>query len=337
MKVLFGLRVDSMLWGFDFKKFYREKLPENIDPIFPADLSEETLIKLAPQVDILVTYKVSERFLLKAKRLKHIQVPWTGIETLDLNLLKHYPHVTVSNSHANSLAIAEHAVALLLAAAKRITYRDSHMRNGNWAPRYESRMNSFWITGKTLGVIGYGAIGKNVARILKNGFDMKIFAIKRNLTKIEKDNTCDFLGGPDDLSSVLQESDFIIVALPMTRETKGLIGKNQLSLLKESAVIGNISRGSIIDEQALFEHLKENENVTAALDVWYNYPKSRKDSTNVYQNYPFEELDNVVMSPHSAFKVVEREKFFSKDVITNILLVSEGKNPISQIDLELGY
>ena len=114
----------------------------------------------------------------KAKKLRHIQVPWTGSELLDFDLLKEYSNITVSNSHSNSLAIAEHAVSLLLAAAKRIPYRDSFMRKGDWSPRYND-VNSYWITGKTLGIIGYGAIGKKIGNILKKGFNMKIFAIKQ--------------------------------------------------------------------------------------------------------------------------------------------------------------
>ena len=331
MKVLFGLRVSPEL-----KKFYRDKLSENIDLIFLTEINEEILLELAPNAEVLVAYKLSKAFMDKANKLKHIQVPWTGSETLDFDLLKQYPHITVSNSHSNSLAIAEHAVSLLLAAAKRIPYRDSFMRKGDWSPRYND-VNSYWITGKTLGVIGYGAIGRKVAKILKNGFRMKVYAINRDPKRIDPEDQCDFLGSSEDLSYVLKESDFVLIALPLTRETKGIIGKAELQLLKKTAIIVNISRGSIIDEQAFYEHLKDNQSAAAALDVWYNYPIDRKAPTNVFQNYPFEELDNLVMSPHSSFKVLEREKVFTEDIIANISLVSEGKNPINQINLDLGY
>lgn len=331
MKVLFGLRVPPNL-----RKCYQDKLPKNIDLIFPAEINEEVLLEFAPNVEVLVDYKLSKAFMEKAIKLKHIQVPWTGSERLDFDLLKQYPHITVSNSHSNSLAIAEHAVSLLLAAAKRITYRDSHMRKGDWSPRYDD-VNSYWITGKTLGVIGYGAIGKKVSKILKNGFQMKVYAIKRNPKRKTNGQQYDFLGGPEDLSYVLRESDFILITLPLTEETKGIIGKPELQLLKKTAIIVNISRGSIINEQVLYEYLKDNKSAVAALDVWYNYPKDRKDPKNVFQNYPFEELDNIVMSPHSAFKVLEREIIFTEDIITNITLLSEGKKPINQLNLDLGY
>ncbi|MFX0123100.1 MAG: 2-hydroxyacid dehydrogenase [Candidatus Hodarchaeota archaeon] len=329
MKVLYGLRVSPEL-----KRHYRDKLPKEIELIFPAEINDEILLSLAPKVEVLVAYKLSSTFMEKAEKLKHIQVPWTGSETLDFELLKKYPHITVSNSHSNSLAIAEHAISLLISGAKRISYRDSRMRKGDWSPRYND-VNSYWITGKTIAIIGYGAIGRKVGRILKNGFNMKVYAIKRNPQN--DDNLCEFLGGSEDIPYVIKEADFILIALPLTKETEGLIGKDELQQMKERVVLCNISRGLIVDEQALYEHLKENKSVIAALDVWYNYPKDRKNPTEVFQNQPFEELDNVVMSPHSAFKVHEREAVFAEDIITNISLISKGDVPINIINLDLGY
>jgi D-3-phosphoglycerate dehydrogenase len=331
MKVLFTHRVTP-----EWKTIYRQELPDNIDLIFPTEINEETFLEFAPEVNVVVGYKFSQAFLEKAVNLIHIQVPWTGSETLDFDLLKKFPDITVSNSHSNSLAIAEHAVALLMAAAKRIVYSDMYMRKGDWSPRYQPD-DGFWVTGKTLGVIGYGAIGKNVAKMLKSGFQMKILAIKRNPENIDQDEVYDFLGGPKDLSYVLKSSDFILIALPLTKETKGLIGRDELKLMKKTAIVVNISRGSIINEKALFDYLKSKNIAFCGSDVWYNYPKDRKNPVDVFQNYPFEELENLVMTPHAAFKVSDREKIFAEDIITNILLISQNKKPLNQLNLEIGY
>ena len=332
MKVLFQAQG---LIGPAYKKIFREKLPEHIELIFPEDASEETLFEIAPEAEIFVGFRISKEFIEQAIKLRHIQVPWTGSERLDFELLKKNTQITVSNSHSNSISIAEHAVSLLMAAAKRIVYRDARMRKGDWTPRYDDT-NSYWITNKTLGIIGYGAIGSKVARMLKFGFNTRIYAIKRDPGKRE-DDLCDFLGGPEDLSYILKESDFILVALPSTTETKGMIGKDELDLLKETAIIINVARGPIIDEEALYNHLKEHKIGGAALDVWYNYPKNQEETTDVNQNFPFKELNNVVMSPHSAFKVRDREDIFSEDIIENIKRVSEGKTPINQLNLDIGY
>ena len=104
MKILFCHRVSPEL-----RAVYQNSLPENLELIFPDDLSEKSLEGYSRDIDIAVGYKFSREFLMKAKKLIHIQIPWTGAESLDFDLLKEFPHVSVSNSHSNSLAIAEHA------------------------------------------------------------------------------------------------------------------------------------------------------------------------------------------------------------------------------------
>lgn len=329
MKVLFqyqGLITDQ------YKEFYRNKLPESIELVFPDDRDTSRLLEHAPDTDIFVGYAVTEEFLTKATKLRHLQIPWTGFNSLDAKLLNTRPEITVSNSHSNSLAIAEHAVALLFAAAKLLPHRDSTMRTGDWSTR-GNETNSMWITGKKLGIIGYGAIGKKVAKMLKYGFNMEILAIKR--TPGEKDELCDFIGGIQDLEYVIRESDFLLIAVPQTDETNGLIGEQEISWMKDNMVLVNIARGEIVDEESLYLALKEKRIGAAGIDVWYNYPKPGE--TIIKQNYPFEELDNIAMTPHSAFKVRDRVEIFAQDILQNIKLVYEGKAPINQVYLDLGY
>lgn len=337
MKVLFGVKFSSRLITH-----YKNHLPDEVEIIIPKEFKEEILLELAPDIDIYINYEVSSGFMKKAKNLKHIQVPWTGSEKLDFDLLKNYPHITVSNSHSNSPVIAEHAVALLLASTKRIVYRDSHMRKNDWTPRYEPKMYSYMVSGKKLGIIGFGAIGVKVAKIMKNGFGMKIHAIRKSIRNDEDEKLCDFLGTFDDLNTVLGECDFFILSLPLTKDTKGLISFNEFRLMKKDAVIVNISRGPIIDEKALYESLKA-EKIIAAIDTWYNYPENWVDfskaqrSQSVNQNYPFEELDNIIMSPHSAFKIEDIGNQTSKDIIENIILISKGRRPKNLINLDFHY
>jgi phosphoglycerate dehydrogenase-like enzyme len=333
MQVLFQ---SQGLINDEYKQIYKQQLPDDVELVFPSDTSEETLLELIPTAKVFVGYQVSEILLETAKELSHIQVPWTGTNSLDLKLLKEYQNLTISNSHSNSLSIAEHAVALFLSAAKQLVYRDIQMRKGSWKPRYDDT-NSFWLTGKTVGIIGFGAIGRKVARMLKHGFNMKVLAIKRNPNESPEEDLCDFLGSIDDLDNLLSESDFILIALPLNEETRGLIGESQFKLIKNTAILVNIARGPIIDEKALFTALEQQTIGSAAIDVWYNYPQNRDQPTEVYQNYAFETLDNIIMSPHSAFKVLDREEVFAKDIIENIHRVFEGKTPLNQINLDLGY
>lgn len=329
LKVLFCLRVNPTL-----KEHYRKSLPPELELVFPEEITEENLLSKAEDIDIAVGYKFTKEFLDKAIRLKHIQVPWTGAERLDFDLLRQYSRFTVSNSHSNSLAIAEHAVALFLTAAKKIAYRDAYMRKGDWSTRYNDEYSQ-WLTGKTLGVVGFGAIGQKVAQILKGGFQMRVLAIKRNPPE-ECPNETTFLGTLESLDYVLSNSDYVLFSLPLTNETRNLIGKKELELLKPTAVIVNIGRGKVINEEALFNHLKEKKITGIGLDVWYNYPTDRK-KPEVKQNFPFEKLPFLVMSPHSAFKVESREIPFAKDIISNIIAIYEQRVPKNQLKLENGY
>jgi len=334
MKVLFCYRVQPSV-----QEYYQDKMPEDFELIFPQKIDEQTLISLITDVDAVVAHKVSEKELLAAKKLKHIQVPWTGSETLDFNLLKEFPHITVSNSHSNALVIAEHAVALLIASAKRIVRSDRMMREGNWSSRYDEE-NSFYLYQKSLGILGYGTIGKKVAKMMKSAFEMKILAIKRFPERTDPDDLYDYIGGQnkEDLEYVLKNSDYILISLPLTEETKDLLGEDELNLMKPTAILVNIARGPIINEKALFETLKHKKIAAAGLDAWYNYPKNRKNPINVFQNYPFRELDNVILSPHRAFKVHQRaEMVTANDVIDNLFLISKGEKPKNQLNMDLGY
>jgi len=331
MNILFDVRISN-----EMQDVYRKILPSEFHLCFRQELDDLCLEKILPDIQILVAYKINRETLEKAKKLSHIQVPWTGVESLDFDLLKEYPNITVSNSHSNSLAIAEHAVALFLAAAKRIIYSDKRMRKGDWGSRYEES-NGVWINQRILGIIGYGAIGKHVARIMKRGFNCTVYAVKRKIDeKSDPEGLCDFLGTINDLSKILCESDLILVSLPLTKETRGLLGEYELKLIKKSGILVNISRGPIIDEKALFESLKQKSFV-AGIDTWYNYPLSRDKITGIFQNFAFQELDNILMTPHAAFKIAEREVIFSEDIINNLQRVYQGLKPLNQLDLDLGY
>lgn len=333
MKVLFGTNFSVQK---EIIKYFDEHKEYNLEFIVPEKLDNESLLQYADSIDIMIKDSIFKELLENAKNLKHLQIPWTGSDRVDFKLLKDYPHITVSNSHSNSLTIAEHAVALLLAVAKQLRYRDSKMREGNWSTRYERVMHSLPLTGMTVGIIGYGAIGQKVAKMLKYGFDMKVKAIKRHPDSVKNDNVCDFLGGMEDKQKVISESDFLIIGLPLTPETKDFISKEEFTLMKDQAIIVNIARGPIINEEALYNFLK-NKKGFAGIDVWYNYPESASKTEKIKQNFPFEELDNIIMSPHSAFRVADIGMKTAEDIIENLKLVAKGKDPINIINGELGY
>ncbi|GAG96218.1 unnamed protein product, partial [marine sediment metagenome] len=166
---------------------------------------------------------------------------------------------------------------------------------------------------------------------------MKVFALKRKIEEkdLEKKNILEFLGEKKDLEKVIKESDFIVVAVPLTRETKGLIGKKELKLMKGKYLI-NISRGVVIDEKALFKSLKEGNLAGAAIDTWYQYPSFKQKEISP-SKYDFYKLDNIIMSPHTAGYTDKALEENIKSVFDNIVKIYYGEEPENRIDPELEY
>ncbi len=191
-----------------------------------------------------------------------------------------------SNSGANAWAVAEHAFSLILTALKRIPQRDRRMRLGEFPQMEESRL----LRGKKVGIVGFGNIGQNIARMLAP-FDVGIYAINSRGV-YSGDLRVKFVGKLSDLPRVAGEVDILVISIPLTPETKGIINRGILERMKKNAILVNVARGKIIVERDLYEFLRVNPEFTACLDVWWHYRGGFK------QDYPFEELDNVIMTPH---------------------------------------
>ncbi|HUT79995.1 MAG TPA: 2-hydroxyacid dehydrogenase [Candidatus Bathyarchaeia archaeon] len=346
----------------DAFSYLRENLPEDIKIV--ARIREEGPFALQPNVDpeiveetktaeILMGPYVTEEILSKARpevggKLKLIFVPWTGVDRLDLSLIKKY-NIPVANSHGNARTIAEFGIALLLTAAKNIIHHDQLMRKGDWSSRFRDKP-SINITGKTVGLLGFGAIGTECAKLLQ-GFDVKLVACRRTPSKTttQQKKLAEEIFAYTDLVQFLNISDIIINSLPLTDETKGFLGKEQFNQMKDGVIMINVGRGETIEEEAIFEAVKSGKVFAAGLDPQWHYPTSssppRKSDgeTDVSKKhfpsiYPIHEFDNVVLSPHRAGHLVEGyERSHWQDVIENILRIYHGKEPINIIDIEQGY
>ncbi|MEX2536956.1 MAG: 2-hydroxyacid dehydrogenase [Trueperaceae bacterium] len=208
------------------------------------------------------------------------------------------PNAYLCNVYEHEESIAEHVFMTALALLRDLFEMDRELREGNWA---KSAMGSDpprrALRGLTLGVVGFGRIGKALVA-LANAFGMKVVATRGRSSHSPKPPGVSFLGGPEDKETVLAESDVIVVSTPLNRHTAGLIAARELSLMKTSAVLINVSRGAVVDEAALFEALRSRQIAGAAIDVWYQYPAGGEQQ--LPSRLPFHELDNVVMTPHSA-------------------------------------
>lgn len=272
----------------------KAKTPWAVERFFEEDPREDFARALA-EADVLISMAWNKG-LPPAPKLKLIQVPGTGYEGIDFGSVP--AGVAVCNAYGHAEGMAEYTLLGLLVWCHRFYAADRTFREGSW--EYSGRMNgpvNEELYGKTLGIVGFGSIGQAVAERAKP-FGMKVIAINR--TKREAPPCVDEWVGFDRLDETLPKLDYIVVAAALGPETEGLIGASQFAKMKSSAVILNVGRGAIIGEKALFEALKSKRIRGATIDVWYgNYPS--KDTPRVPPaKFPFHELDNLYMTPHTS-------------------------------------
>lgn len=317
-------------------QYINKRLHEGIEIIIPPSFDEETLIKYAADADVFLGATLTEKLLQNAKQLKFVQVPWTGVDNLNFDLLSQY-EVTVCNSHSNSGIVAEHAIALMFDAAKKVTYHDKLFRKGIWnrPSKEESPYLSPFSTRvfqSNIGILGYGAIGKKIAHYLR-GFDSDITVY--NTSGKGEDSLVRF-AKIEDSNNILSNHDFLFIAMALTPNTRGMIDLQFLDELKKTAVLINVSRGEIINEDDLFLFLKQNNGFTACLDTWYQYPNAQQPIILPSNKNNFETLDNIIMSPHRA-GMIDGELPHLDDAINNLNRCYRGENLINIVSSKNKY
>jgi phosphoglycerate dehydrogenase-like enzyme len=246
-------------------------------------------------VDILVGGRPT-REQLALPGVRAVIVPFAGVPEETLALLAEFPHIALHNLHHNDAATAELALALLLAVSRRVLPVDRLLRQHDWTPRYEPPPQLI-LAGRTALILGYGAIGRRVARALQ-ALDMRVLATRRHQTEPQDDGIATVFPAAA-LSELLPQAHVLVITLPLTAETKGLIGARELALLPRGAILVNVGRGPIVEEAALYQALVDGHLLGAGLDVWYRYPADEAGRQHTPPSaYPFHELDNVVLSPH---------------------------------------
>jgi len=197
--------------------------------------------------------------------------------------------IVASNPGAYAAPMAEHVLAMTLALAKRLLIANQQLKNGDFDQFIPNRL----LAGMTAGILGFGGIGRATARLMR-AFGMKIFAINHSGTSPEP---ADFLGTLHDLELVLRESDVVVISLPLTTATRGLIGKQELAWMKPDAMLINVARGALLDEEALYAHVKSHPSFLLGIDAWWTEPFLHGQFR---MEYPFLDLPNVLGSPHNS-------------------------------------
>ena len=257
---------------------------------------------------------VDASLLDKAPMLKLVQCG-AGFDYVDLEAAKKRGVFVSNAAGVNKFAVAEHTFALLLALAKKIVYLNQSMKKGEWKHTTDIALE---LNGKIIGIIGLGNIGKEVAKRAL-AFGMKVLTVRRQ-SLIPEDLKIDFV----DLETLLQESDFISVNVPLNKETYHMIGKREFNLMKNSALLINTSRGAVIDEEALYQTVLSKRIAGAGIDVFSKEP--------LPPNELIRRLDNVILTPHSASSTKEalknRYRFFAE----NALRVYNGEDPLNIVN-----
>jgi D-3-phosphoglycerate dehydrogenase len=262
---------------------------------------------------------VNDDVLDMAPRVKAIAKIGAGLDTVDIQAATRHRAVVFHTPGANNQAVADHTFALILNVARKIIYCDRSLRENRWE---HTNVMGLEIWQKTLGLIGLGAIGRCVALRAK-GFQMKVvahdpfwpteFAEEQGIEKVE-------------IEELLKISDIISIHVPLIPETQSMINERTLSIMKPSAILINAARGGIVNETDLYHALKKKVITGAGIDVFENEPPSGS---------PLLELDNVVLTPHTAAFTFEGMNNMSVGVVEQLIEYYQGNQPIYTVNPEV--
>jgi phosphoglycerate dehydrogenase-like enzyme len=311
-----------------FVEEMKRRLPPNCELIVSESRREEALLRLVGDVDVLVGVRATRTLIEHAHRLRLIQALGTGVDRIDIDAAAKRGIVVCNAVGLNAVPVAEHAMALMLALAKKVVRHDRAVRDGGWRAQGGP---SVLLRGKTVGIVGLGSIGIEVCKRAQ-AFGMNVIALKRSPSEeLRSKLGIDFLGSQDDLPRILQQSDFVVLSVVLTPATRRMIGAPELRMMRPTTYLVNISRGGVIDEAALVNVLEAGRIAGAGLDVFEVEP--------IQPENPLLHLDNVVLTPHVAggggMDELKEERV--ELIVGNIAKVMRGQTPDNIVDPAVQY
>jgi phosphoglycerate dehydrogenase-like enzyme len=260
---------------------------------------------------------IGNEFFRAAPKLKLVQLTSAGYDRVDLEAARKAKVPVSNNGGANSVAVAEHAVMLMLAVLKKLVYHHLNVVNGTWRASDFTSIRTYELEGKRLGIIGLGNIGKKVARRVR-GFDMDVRYY--DIVRLTGDQE-DALGVRYALfSELLRTSDIVTLHVPLTDVTRTMISTRELGMMRRTAILINTCRGPVVDEQALHQALAAGTIAGAGLDVMMEEPPSK--------SHPLFTLPNVTFTPHSAGPTWDNWTKAYRNGFDNIQRVESGQAPL---------
>jgi phosphoglycerate dehydrogenase-like enzyme len=293
-------------------------LDDIADIIYLSDQKAHERVSILEKTDVLLCRsfagtEITSREVLQMKQTRLIQLIFAGADKIPLATIPE--NITLaSNVGAFASPLAEHVLAMTLCLAKSILPRHLQLANGHFN---QSGYNKELKNG-ICGIIGMGGNGIAIARLMK-AVGMQVHGINRSATS---SSVLDFMGGPADMEALLKRSDVLVLTPPLNRETLNLIGSHELQIMKPDAILINIARGKVVNQEALYHHLKTTPTFGAGIDTWWSEPG---DSEGFKLDYPFFDLPNLVGSPHNADDVPGVMTAATKMAAENIRDFLEGK------------
>ena len=303
----------------DQQKKLIESSVKNADVKFLKDYDETRYLNLLKDADALLAWNPSRELrslrINSLTNIKFVQLLSAGYDHIDFYMFPEGCKIA-SNNGAYAEPMAEYILAMVLALAKKLFLNHKKLSEGE----FNQQEVNISLKDSIVGILGYGGIGKAAAKLLRP-FGSKIYALN---SSGKTNEPVDFIGTLNDLKFILKNSDIVIVSLPLIDETKNLIGKKELELMKPNAILVNVARGQIINESDLYEHLKTHPEFYAGIDAWWVEPFTEGEFK---LNFPFFELPNILGSPHNSAIVPGSLAEGLKHAIENINLYINNKNP----------
>jgi len=294
--------------------------------VYLTELDETARAEALRNTGVLLTVNTSKELrsgeakLLVGARL--IQFMIAGVDFIRLGELPEgVPVATNGGGYAESMA--EHALAMALAAAKRLILEHENLKRGQFNQFKRNRM----LAGRVCGIFGFGGIGAATARLMR-GIGMQIHAINRHG---RTDQQADSIGTPERLNELLETADVLVISAPLTRATHSLIGAAELRRMKDDAILLNLARGEIVQERPLYDHLVKHPSFTACIDAWWIEPV-RHGEFRIDQ--PFLDLPNVIASPHNSEQGDGAHDLSLRRAVENCRRALTGETPLHIIGLD---
>ena len=272
--------------------------------------------------EVMKDFRAGPELLKNCPNLLVVSSNGSGVDTIDVDACTAAGVLVVNQAGGNAEAVAEHAMAMILSLLKRIGESDRALRRG-WAGARTDLIGRN-LEGRTVGIIGLGYIGKRMAGILSDVFGCRVLAFD---PYVDAEETRRRKAEPVDLDGLLQASEILTIHCPLTKETRGMIGGDELSRLPKGALLVSTARGGIIDEPALVDALKSGKVAGAGLDVWEREPPPA--------DHPLLAFDTVIASPHTAGVTVDSRAMMARYAATQLIDLFDGKPPARPVNPEV--